>query len=176
MARSLRTSFFGLVMIAALLIGISAVCASTATATLGAGSLTITAAPANFSYSGTLTGDLLNLSSSFAVGVNDATGSKAGWNLQATVGVLTTAGSDTIPASAHTIQSVAVSGTTGIAPVNSISYPMAIPTSAGKIFNSAATKGMGKSTETFTTQLAVPADAAAGTYSATLTVTIVAGP
>jgi hypothetical protein len=29
---------------------------------------------------------------------------------------------------------------------------------------------------TFTTQVAVPADAAAGTYTATLTVTIAAGP
>ncbi len=175
MVRSLRASLFGLVMIAALLIGIAAVGASSATATLGAGSLSIPAAPANFSYTGTLTGDILNLSSSFAVGVNDATGSKAGWNLQATVGVLT-AGTDTIPASAHTIQSAAISGTTGTAPVNGISYPMAIPTSAAKIFSSATTKGMGKSTETFTTQLAVPADAAAGSYSATLTVTIVAGP
>src|SRR3954471_21459350 len=73
MARSLRTTLIGLVMIVTLLVGVSAVGASTATATLGAGSLSITAAPANFSYSGTLTGDVLNLSSSFAVGVNDAT-------------------------------------------------------------------------------------------------------
>jgi hypothetical protein len=78
MMRSLRHSLFGLAMIAALLVAVSAVSASTATATLGAGSLSITAAPANFSYSGTLTGDVLNLTSAFAVGVTDATGSKAG--------------------------------------------------------------------------------------------------
>ncbi|MGI8855235.1 MAG: hypothetical protein ACR2JW_05760, partial [Thermomicrobiales bacterium] len=76
----------------------------------------------------------------------------------------------------HTIQSVAVTGTTGTAPVNVITYPMAIPSAAAKIYNSALTKGMGKSTETFTTQLAVPADAAAGSYTATMTVSIVAGP
>jgi hypothetical protein len=35
---------------------------------------------------------------------------------------------------------------------------------------------VGRSTETFTTQLAVPADAAVGSYSATMTVTIVSGP
>src|SRR5882724_1786836 len=98
MIRSLRTAFAALVIATSLLVGSVAVGAATSTATLGAGSLSITAAPANFSYSGTLTGDVLNLSSSFAVGVNDATGSKAGWNLQATVGTLTTAGSDTIPA------------------------------------------------------------------------------
>ena len=42
------------------------------------GSLTITAQPANFSYSATLSGDPLTRTSSFAVGVNDSTGSGAG--------------------------------------------------------------------------------------------------
>jgi hypothetical protein len=175
MSRSLRTGFLALLMVGSLLVAGSAVSAATSTATLTGGSLTV-AAPANFSYSGTLTGDVLNLGSNFAVSVNDATGSKAGWQIQASVGVLTDAASDTIPAASHTIQSVAMTGTTGTAPVNSITYPMAIPTTAAKIFNSALTKGMGKSTETFTTQLAVPADAAAGSYSATMTVSIIAGP
>jgi hypothetical protein len=173
---SLRTGFFALLMVASLVVAGSAVSAATSTATLSGGSLTV-AAPASFSYSGTLTGDVLNLGSNFAVSVNDATGSKAGWQIQASVGVLTDAASDTIPAASHTIQSVAVSGITGnTGPVNSITYPMAIPTTAAKIFNSALAKGMGKSTETFTTQLAVPADAAAGSYSATMTVSIIAGP
>jgi hypothetical protein len=175
MTRSLRTGFLALLMVASLVVAGSAVGAATATAALTGGSLTLTA-PASFSYSGTLTGDVLNLASNFAVSVNDATGSKAGWQLQASVGVLTDAASDTIPAANHTIQSVAVTGTTGTAPVNSITYPMAIPTTAAKIYNSALAKGMGKSTETFTTQLAVPADAAAGSYSATMTVSIIAGP
>lgn len=47
------------------------------------GTLSITTAPANFSYSATLSGDPLTLTSSFAVRVNDATGSTTGWNLQA---------------------------------------------------------------------------------------------
>lgn len=175
MTRSLRSGLFALFMVGSLVVAGSAVSAATGTATLTAGSLTVSA-PANFSYSGTLTGDVLNLASSFAVNVNDATGSKAGWNIQATIGVLTDAASDTIPAANHTIQGVAVSGTTGTAPVNSIGYPLALPTTAAKIFNSAAAKGMGKSTETFTTQLTVPADAAAGSYSTTLTISIVSGP
>ncbi len=175
MFRSLRFGFFGLLLVGTLLVAVPAVGAASSTASLTAGTLSITTPPANFSYSGTLTGDVLNLSSSFAVSVNDATGSKAGWNLQATIGTLTS-GTDTIPAANHTIQSVATSGVTGTAPVNAITYPMALPTSGGKIFNSAAAKGMGKSTETFTTQLVVPADAAAGSYSTTLTVTIVSGP
>lgn len=177
MPRSFRYGLLALLVVGSLIvIGPVAADAATSTATLSAGTLTISAAPANYSYSGTLTGDILNLASSFAVGVNDATGSKAGWNLQATIGVLTDAGSDTIAASNHTIQSVATTGVTGTGPVNSIVYPLVIPTTAAKIFNSATSKGMGKSTNTFTTQLAVPADAAAGSYTATMTVTIVSGP
>jgi hypothetical protein len=175
MMRSLRHSLFGLAMIAALLVAVSTVGASTATATLGAGSLSITAAPANFSYSGTLTGDVLNLTSAFAVGVTDATGSKAGWNLQAQIGTLTTAGNDMIPAANHTITGVTVSGVKGTAPTSNVALG-AIPTTSGKVYNAAATTGMGQSTMTFATKLQVPADAAAGTYSATMTVTIVSGP
>ncbi len=175
MNRSIRQTLFGFVMIATLLIGISTVGAATATATLGAGSLSITAAPANFSYSGTLTGDIINLTSSFAVGVTDATGSKAGWNLQAQIGTLTTTGNDTIPAANHTITGVTVTGVKGTAPTNNIALG-AIPTTSGKIYNATATTGMGQATMNFATKLQVPADAAAGTYSATMTVTIVSGP
>ncbi|MDQ6908953.1 MAG: hypothetical protein M3176_19205, partial [Chloroflexota bacterium] len=80
------------------------------------------------------------------------------------------------PAANHTIQSVAVSGTTGTAPTNGIAYPLAIPTSVGKIFNAATSTGTGQATMTFSTHLVAPADTAAGTYTATLTVTIAAGP
>jgi hypothetical protein len=174
MNRSLRHSLFGFVMIAALLIGVSMVGAATATATLGSGSLSITAAPANFSYSGTLTGDVLNLTSSFAVGVTDATGSKAGWNLQAQIGTLT-AGANTIPAENHSISGVSVSGVKGVGPSNSVVTGQ-IPTTMGKIFNAAPNSGMGQSTMTFNTQLTVPASSLAGSYSTTMTVSIVAGP
>jgi len=140
------------------------------------GTLAITAAPANFSYSATLNGNPLTLTSSFAVSVNDATGSGTGWNLQAAIGVLADAASDTIPAGNHTIQSTAVSGTTGTAPTNGIGYPVMIPTTSGKIFDAATNTGTGQATMTFTTHLVAPADAAVGTYTATLTITIAAGP
>ena len=176
MNRSFRTWLAASFVAASLIIGTSSVNAATSTATLTAGSLSITAAPANFSYPSTaLTGDVINLTSSFVVSVDDATGSKAGWNLQGVVTVLTDAGSDTIAASNHTISSVAISGTTGTAPTNSIAAGQ-IPTTTAKIFNAAANTGKGRSTETFSTALVVPADTAAGTYTATLTVTIVSGP
>ena len=90
--------------------------------------------------------------------------------------MLTDAASDTIPASNHTIQNVAVSGTTGTAPANSIGYPLMIPTASGKVFNAATNTGTGQATMTFNTQLVAPADTAVGTYTATLTVTIATGP
>ncbi len=139
------------------------------------GILTITAQPANFSYSGTLTGAQINLASSFAVGINDSTGNNAGWNVQATVGTFT-AGADTIAAANHTIQSAAASGTTGTPPTNGVAYPVAIPTASGKVYNAAVGTGTGQATVTFSSQLAVPSNAAAGTYITTLTVTVAAGP
>jgi WxL domain surface cell wall-binding len=174
MARMLRHALVAVFALVTLVVPVATVGAASATATFTAGSLSITAPPANFSYSGTLTGDVLNLNSSFAVGVTDATGSKAGWNLQASIGVLTKV-TDTIPAANHTITGVTVSGVKGTAPTNNIALG-AIPTTTAKIYNAAANTGMGQSTMTFATQLAVPADAAAGSYSATLTVTIVSGP
>src|ERR1041384_1992171 len=105
---SFRSRPVPLTVAASLLVGALSVGAASSSATLTAGALSITTPPANFSYAGTLTGDVLTLASSFAVSVNDATGSKAGWNLQATIGTLTS-GSDTIPAANHTIQSVATS-------------------------------------------------------------------
>jgi hypothetical protein len=173
-----KRSFVSIALVVgALAIGAQAASAATSTATLTAGTLSITAAASDFSYGpAALTGDAFTLPSSFAVSVDDATGSKAGWNLQATIGTLTNVGSDTIAASGHTIQSVAVTGVTGTAPTNSIAVGNPIPTSAAKIFNAAVNTGKGRSTETFTTQLAIPADTAAGTYSAVMTVSIVSGP
>ncbi len=158
--------------------GLETASAATSTATLTAGTLSITTPAADFSYPTTvLTGSQFNLTSSFLVGVTDATGSKAGWNLQASIGVLTAnSGADTIPAANHTIQSVSIATVTGTGPTNSITYPMQIPTTTAKIFSANANTGKGVSSETFNTQLTVPADAAAGTYTAVLTVSVVSGP
>jgi len=174
MIRSLRNGFLGLFLVGTLIVGASSVGAATSTATLTGGTLSITAAASDFTYSGTLTGAAQNLSSSFALSVKDATGSKAGWNLQAAIGVLT-AGTDTIVATNHTITGVTISAVVGTGPTNAIAVGQ-IPTTAAKIFNAAINTGKGTSTETFATQLTVPADAAAGTYTATLTVTLVSGP
>jgi hypothetical protein len=176
MIRSLRTSILGVLILGALVLGSTAVGAAGATAslTLSAGTVGITSPPANFGYTGSLTGDVLTLTSSFAVSVSDSSGTGAGWNLQAQIGTLTS-GANTIPAANHSISGVSVSDVKGVGPSNSIVTGQ-IPTTMGKIFNAAPNSGMGQSTMTFNTQLTVPASALAGSYSTTMTVSIVSGP
>jgi hypothetical protein len=150
---------------------------STVSANISGGTLAITSFTSNFAYSATLNGTVQHPTSSFSVGVNDPTGSGAGWKLQAVIGTLTNAGNKTIPVTGHNIESVNMTPGTGIAPQNSITYPMQLPVgSAATIYNSAADKGMGQSSIAFSTQLDLPVETYAGDYSATLTVTIVAGP
>jgi hypothetical protein len=177
MIGKLRSALIGLGLAASLALGTSIVGATDASVALSAGTLSFTA-PTDFSYPATtLNGAEQDLSSSFSVSVNDPTGSGKGWAIQAQIGVLTS-GSDTILASAHTLASVpTVTHVTGLDPVNTLSaYPMTIPTSTATVFNAQPGSGKGKSTVNFATQLAVPADAAAGTYHAGLTVTVVQGP
>jgi hypothetical protein len=176
MIASIRKTILAILVLGALVLGSTAVGASGATAslTLSAGTVGITTPPENFGYTGSLTGDVLTLTSSFSVSVSDSSGTGAGWNLQAQIGTLTS-GANTIPAANHSISGVAVSNVKGVGPSNSIVTGQ-IPTTAGKIFNAAVNSGMGQSTMTFNTQLTVPASALAGSYSTTMTVSIVAGP
>ena len=53
MIRSFRTWLVSALIVGALVVGVSGVSAATSTATLTAGTLSITAAPANFTYPST---------------------------------------------------------------------------------------------------------------------------
>jgi hypothetical protein len=168
------------VLLASLLGGVqsaSASTATTATATLTPGPLSITAARSSFFYPTTaLTGAEFNLASSFALSVNDATGSGAGWSLAASADAFTDLVGNTIPAQNHTIQGALAETVTGTGPTNNITYPMQIPSTNLKIYSANANTGRGQSTETFLTQLTAPADAFAGTYTTLLTISLVSGP
>jgi hypothetical protein len=77
------------------------------------------------------------------------------------------------------IESVAVSCAAQCAgtPVNSVGYPLAIPTGApATFFNAAAGTGLGYYYLTPTVDVSVPANTHAGTYSTTITTAIVSGP
>jgi WxL domain surface cell wall-binding len=171
----------------------AALCASPATS-LGA-SATAT---------GTLTGSTLSLSTSATptfsanldsgdstptytvpLTIQDTRGTGAGWNATITSTQFTTGGAtpNTLATNASTltgVTSVCASGTC-TNPTNAISYPVAVPAgttppTAVKFFNAAVNTGMGKFTNTPTIGVFVPGSSFAGTYTSTLTISIVSGP
>jgi hypothetical protein len=156
----------------------------TATATVNAGTLTLstTASPG---VSVTLDGTDQTPSYTLPMTVNDATGSGTGWNVTITSTTFSTGGGSPhlLSTSASTATAVSSTCATGTCtnPSNSISYPLAVPAgssapTAVKLFNAAATSGMGKFTVTPTVGVAIPANTYAGTYQSTVTVAVVSGP
>ncbi len=123
-----------------------------------------------------------------AFDVSDATGTNAGWNIQATSTTFT-AGAHTLPTTATTIASAPAdscdASSSCTLATNGISYAYTLPAAtsaptATKLFNAAANTGMGNQTITPTWTLAIPANAWAGgagtPYTSTWTLTLVSGP
>jgi hypothetical protein len=103
----------------------------------------------------------------------------AGWNLTIRATQFTAAGGKTLPATADTVTSVARVCSTGpcVNPTNAIATPVAVPvTPAVKFYNAAATTGTGTFTITPTVTVAIPANTLTGTYSSTVTTSLVSGP
>jgi hypothetical protein len=172
--------------LAALLLPSAAV-ASTATATLSAGSLAFVSTPPNVSFSATLNGSDQTVSTTQALDVSDATGSGAGWNITATSTTFTTGGGSpkTLSTSATTVGAAPTdtcdTAVTCSLATNSVTYPYTLPAAgtaptATKLFNAAAGSGMGNQTVTPTWKLDVPASTLAGTYTSTWTISLVSGP
>lgn len=146
-----------------------------------AGSLSVST-PTSPSFSTTLTGSDQTASYTLPLSLGDTRGTGAGWNLQLT-STQFTAGASTLPATASSVTaaSATCAGGTCTAPVNSVVYPVGVPAGAGppspaRIFNAAAGSGTGNFTVTPTIGVTIPANADAGTYASTLTVTVVNGP
>jgi hypothetical protein len=163
----------GLVVFSAQAVGATAV-----TAVLESGRLTITDAPVALTYSSATTADNMRmLDATFSLGVTDATGKRAGWHIQAMLGPLTHTDGTLVPVHSSTVTEARVTTLTGSAPTNMLSYPHAFRANGDTIFSAAAGSGMGKSSLTFGTELAVAADATVSDpLTATLTVTIAASP
>jgi hypothetical protein len=115
----------------------------------------------------------------------DTTGSGAGWNLTITSTQFTTGGATphTLATNASTITGVTSACASGTCtnPTNAITYPVSVPAGASaptavKLFDAAASTGLGSFTVTPTVGVFVPAASFAGSYSSTLTVSIVSGP
>jgi putative surface cell wall-binding protein len=175
----MRQRFLIIIGIAALaLVGSTAALAGTLTATAtvtGTAGVSLNL-PANPSLSSTLDGSDQTVSYAPLLGVVDARGSGAGWNLTISASDFTS-GSHTLPAGVLTSAAQAChSGSSCTAAGNAISLPLTLGTTAAKFFNAAASSGLGKLDVTPTIDVTVPGNAYAGTYTSTVTVAAVAGP
>ena len=115
----------------------------------------------------------------------DPRGTGAGWNLTVTSTQFKDVSGHTFPTTASSItaaSNVCGAGSTCTIATNSVSYAsLTLPSgptapAAVKFFNAAANTGMGKLDVSATVAVAVPANVFAGTYSSTVTVSIVSGP
>lgn len=182
-------SFASLALGTALLVP-AAAGATVASEQVNPGSLSfINSTPADLVFPAvTLDGTDQTVTQSQAFDVSDATGSQAGWSITATSTTFTAAGR-TLSNTATTIQSaptrVCDGGSSCTLATNSVSYPYVLPAAttapvATKLFNAAASTGMGNQTVTPTWTLSVPSDTwaggAANPYTSTWTFTLVSGP
>jgi len=172
-------------LLISLLIGVGALVAATAalaanltaTATVTGTAGISLAMPSNPSMSATLDGTDQTLSYSPVLGVVDARGTGAGWNLTVAATALTDGSSHNLAQNLTAVSSACHSGSTCTNASNSVSgYPLTLSTTATKFFNSATNTGMGKVDVTPTVQVPVPGNAYAGTYTSTLTISSVSGP
>ena len=167
---------------------IAAVALVTATAAL-AGTLTATATvsgtagvslnlPSNPSVSDTLDGTDQTVSYAPVLGVVDARGSGAGWNLQISATTFSDGAGHTLaPGTVSAAAQACHSGSSCTSATNSgITLPLTISGTAAKFFNAAANTGLGKLDVTPTVQVAIPGNTFAGTYTSTVTLAAATGP
>jgi hypothetical protein len=150
----------------------------TATATVtGASGISLNL-PANPSLSSSLDGSDQTVSYSPVLGVVDARGSGAGWNLQISATDFSDGAGHSLAAGQVSATAQAChSGSSCTAAVNSgISLPLSIGSTAAKFFSAAALSGLGKIDVTPTVNVTVPGNAYAGTYTSTVTLAAVSGP
>ena len=110
-------------------------------------------------------------------------GSGLGWNTTITSTQFST-GTKTLPTSISTVTAVTsacMNGGLCTNPTNAITYPLAVPAGATaptavKFFAAATATGKGVFTVTPTVSVAVPQNAFTGTYTSTLTISVVSGP
>jgi hypothetical protein len=168
----------GLVAVALVASAVALAGTLTATATVGGTAGVSLNLPSNPSISDTLDGTDQTVSYAPVLGVVDARGTGAGWNLT----IASTTFSD---GSGHTLAAGSVAsaaqachtGSSCTAATNSgISLPLTLSGTAAKFFNAATSTGLGKIDVTPTINVAIPGNAYAGTYTATVTLAAATGP
>jgi len=169
------------------LIGLAAVALATASVAL-AGTITATATvngtagialnlPSIPSMTTTLDGTDQVASWSALLGVVDARGTGAGWNLTVASTTFSDGSGHTLAAGTLTgVTSACRAGNSCTAATNSVTYPITLGSTATKFFNSALNTGLGKVDVTPSVNVAIPGNAYAGTYTSTVTLAAVSGP
>ncbi len=170
-----------------IIIGIAAVALAAATAA-AASTLTTTATvtgtagislnlPSNPSVSDTLDGTDQTVTYAPVLGVVDARGTGAGWNVTIAATTFSDGSGHSLAAGTVTGVSAAChSGSTCTAATNAITYPLTLSATAAKVFNAAANTGLGKVDVTPTVSVAIPGNSYAGSYTSTVTLATVSGP
>jgi hypothetical protein len=167
--------------------GCAAVALAAATAAL-AGTLTATATvsgtagmamslPSSPAMTATLDGTDQVVSWSALLGIVDARGTGAGWNLTVSATTFSDGSGHTLaPGSVTAVGATCVGGNACTAALNSVSYPITIGTTAAKFFNASADTGLGRVNVTPSMDVAIPGNAYAGTYTSTVSLAAVTGP
>ena len=169
-------------------LGIAVLALAAATAAL-AGTLTTTATvtgtagislnmPSNPSISNTLDGTDQPATYAPILGLVDARGTGAGWNIQISATTFSDGSGHTL--NQGTVASVAqacVAGTTCTTATSSgITYPLTVTGTAAKFFSAALNSGLGKIDVTPSVDVSIPGNAFAGTYTSTVTLAATTGP
>jgi hypothetical protein len=181
--KTLAASIVGLATLVAATAAIAGNVTATATVN-GAGTLGLSHGATATIGTVTIDGTDQSVNYSVPLSITDARGNGAGWNATITSTSFTDSASHTLPATASSISAVAmacVAGGSCTNPTNAVTYALAVPAGATaptavKLFNAAATTGMGRFTITPTVNVGILGNVYAGTYNSTVTVAIASGP
>lgn len=170
-------------------------CTETVTANLAAGSYTIKA-PSSLAWgSVTLSGLNQTVKASLSVTVVNGSGATSGWRAEATMTTLKTTGgtklattavsfngsASTASATTAPTASCAATSTCTLPTLTGVTYPLTVPAgttapTAAPFYSAANTTGIGATSIPLDAWLHIPGSAKAGTYSATITLSVVSGP
>jgi WxL domain surface cell wall-binding len=172
-----------LLILGALCLAVLTVTAAAAASTLtptatitGAGGVSMSL-PGDPSFSDTLNGTDQTVQYSAVLGITDARGNGAGWNLTISSTTFSDGASHTLaPGAVSAVAAVCVGGSSCTAATNAIGYPLTVTGTATKFYNAATSTGMGKVNVTPTVDVTIPGNAFAGTYTSTVTLAAVSGP
>src|SRR3954462_1287983 len=162
------------------LVGTTAALASTLTATAtvsGTAGISLNL-PSNPTITNTLDGTDQTASYAPLLGVVDARGTGAGWNLTISATSFSDGAGHTLaPGTLSGVVAACKAGNSCTAATSSgVTYPLVLSGSGVKFYNAAVSTGLGKFDVTPSVDVSIPANAYAGTYPSTVTLAAATGP